>query len=59
MSASWGKSQSVNCKAVLHVRNRVISVPMSQMPELRKRLHLTYSHAEVIGALSIDHYRVN
>ena len=45
-------------KAVLHVKNQAIVVPVSNIPELRKRLHMSFVYTEVLWDTTYDHYDV-
>ena len=45
-------------KAMLHFASQALIVPIENMPELRKRLHVSFAYTEILGDWTYDHYDV-
>jgi hypothetical protein len=45
-------------QAVLHFCAQALIVPVANMPELRRRLHVSFAYTEILGAWTYDHYDV-
>lgn len=43
-------------EAVIHAKDIAIIVPIANMPELRKRLRLSFAYTEILGVATYDHY---